>query len=214
MQTISEVMTRDVRSISPRDTLQRAAQMMDELNVGSLPVCDGARLVGMVTDRDITVRATSAAIGPGDATVDDVMSADVQWCFEDQPVDEVMKKMADTQIRRVPVVSHDDQKKLIGIVSLGDVSTRPESDGKQGVGQTMEKVSSPSQPDLSSKRKSASGSPQANARPLGSGDTKIRPATGGAGDTSTGIGTGGPSDASGGVAATAGSGGSDLGSRS
>jgi CBS domain-containing protein len=147
---VSEVMTRNVQFVSPQETVRRAAQMMDELNVGALPVCDGERLVGVVTDRDITVRATSAGIGPDDAVVDEVMSTDVRWCFEDQPLDEVMQQMADTQIRRIPVVSHDDAHRLVGIVSLGDLATKS-ADGaqKQEVEQVMEKVSSPSEPDRS-----------------------------------------------------------------
>jgi CBS domain-containing protein len=148
MQMISEVMTRNVQSISPQESLRRAAQMMDDLNVGALPVCDGERLIGMVTDRDITVRATSAGIAPDDAVVDDVMSTDVRWCFEDQPLDEVMQQMADAQIRRVPVVSHDDAHRLIGIVSLGDVTTKTANDGqKQDIALVMEKISFPSEPD-------------------------------------------------------------------
>lgn len=157
MQMISEVMTRQVQFVTPQETVRRAAQMMDELNVGALPVCDGDRLVGVVTDRDITVRATSAGIAPDDAVVDDVMSTDVRWCFEDQPVDEVLRQMADTQIRRVPVITHDDAHRLVGIVSLGDIATK--SGGgtrKQDIGQTVEKVSSPSEPDLASQR-NASG---------------------------------------------------------
>jgi CBS domain-containing protein len=150
MQMVSEVMTRNVQFVAPQESLQRAAQMMDELNVGALPVCDGERLVGMITDRDITVRATSIGAAPDDARVEEVMSADVRWCFEDQPVEEVMQQMADTQIRRVPVVSHDDAHKLIGIVALGDLATKT-ADGaqKQEVEQAMEKISSPSEPDLS-----------------------------------------------------------------
>ena len=157
MQMISEVMTRQVQFVTPQETVRRAAQMMDELNVGALPVCEGDRLVGVVTDRDITVRATSAGIAPDDAVVDDVMSTDVRWCFEDQPVDEVLRQMADTQIRRVPVITHDDAHRLVGIVSLGDIATKS-GDGtrKQDIGQTVEKVSSPSEPDLASQR-NASG---------------------------------------------------------
>jgi CBS domain-containing protein len=153
MQMVSEIMTRNVMSISPHESLQRAAQMMDELNVGSLPVCDGDSLVGMITDRDITVRGTSIGKAPNDARVEEVMSGDVRWCFEDQPVDEVMQQMADTQIRRVPVVSHDEQHKLIGIVALGDLATRMQQDGqRQDAQQVMEKVSSPSEPDRSQQR--------------------------------------------------------------
>jgi CBS domain-containing protein len=151
MQMISEVMTRNVQFVSPQETVRRAAQMMDDLNVGALPVCDGERLVGMVTDRDITVRATSTGSAPDDTVVDEVMSTDVRWCFEDQPLDEVMQQMADTQIRRVPVVTHDDAHRLIGIVSLGDIATQPaDSVQKQDIGRVVGKVSSPSEPDLSS----------------------------------------------------------------
>jgi CBS domain-containing protein len=147
MQMVSEIMTRDVRFVSPQENVQRAAQMMDELNVGALPVCDGERLVGMVTDRDITVRSTAAGKAPQDAHVEEVMSADVRWCFEDQPLDEVMIQMADSQIRRIPVVTHDDRHKLIGVVSLGDVATKtPAGQQKETVEQVVEMVSSPSAP--------------------------------------------------------------------
>lgn len=146
MQTVSQIMTRNVQAVSPGDTIRRAAQMMDELNVGALPVCDGERLVGMVTDRDIVVRATSAGIAPDQGVVNQVMSTDVRWCFEDQPLDEVMHQMADTQIRRVPVVSHDEAHKLVGIVSLGDIATGSQNEtGK--IEQLVEEVSFPSEPD-------------------------------------------------------------------
>jgi CBS domain-containing protein len=148
MQTVSEVMTRNVQVVSPQESLRRAAQMMDELDVGVLPVCNGERLVGMVTDRDITVRGVAAGKIPGDAHVDEVMSTDVRWVFEDQPLDDVMIQMADSQIRRIPVVSHDDRHKLIGIVSLGDAATKtPGGAQKQQVEEVVEMVSSPSRPD-------------------------------------------------------------------
>jgi CBS domain-containing protein len=149
MRMVSEVMTRNVMFVSPRESLQRAAQMMDELNVGVLPVCEGERLIGMVTDRDITVRGTAAGKAPRDAHVEDVMSADVRWCFEDQPLDEVMQQMANSQVRRVPVVSHDASHRLVGIVALGDLATRTTDAIKQEVEQVVEKVSTPSEPDRS-----------------------------------------------------------------
>jgi CBS domain-containing protein len=145
MQTVSEVMTRNVQVISPQESLQRAAQLMDELNVGALPVCNGERLVGMVTDRDITIRGSAEGRLPQEAHVDEVMSGEVRWCFEDQPLDEVMIQMADSQVRRIPVVSHDEQHRLVGIVSLGDVATR--SGGKEARGEleeVVEMVSAPS----------------------------------------------------------------------
>lgn len=143
-QRISEVMTRDVRVLSPQDTLQRAAQAMDELNVGAVPVCEGGKLVGMLTDRDITVRAVAGGMD-GASSIKEVMTEQVRWCFEDQQVDEVMQQMGDVQIRRMPVV--DRQQRLVGIVSLGDLATR-HADGQE-VGHTLESISSPSEPDRS-----------------------------------------------------------------
>lgn len=146
MQKVSEVMTRDVRSVSLHENVQRAAQMMGELDVGALPVCDGDRLVGMVTDRDITLRSTAAGRPPQEAHIEEVMSRDVRWCFEDQPLDEVMIQMADSQVRRVPVVSHDEHHTLVGIVALGDIATRTtEGPQKADVEQVVEMVSAPSQ---------------------------------------------------------------------
>jgi CBS-domain-containing membrane protein len=144
MQTIQDVLTRDVQSISPQDTIQRAAQMMDELNVGSIPVLDGQKLVGMITDRDITVRATAAGQAPGSTRVGDVMSTDVRTCTPNQTVDEVLGQMGDVQIRRVPVIDENSQE-VVGIVSMGDMATKHSA----GVDRALEEVSSPSEPDRS-----------------------------------------------------------------
>jgi CBS domain-containing protein len=149
MQMVSEVMTREVMFVSPQETLQRAAQMMGDLNVGALPVCDGDRLIGMITDRDITIRSASAGAAPVDARVQEAMSPDVRFCFEDQPLDEVIQQMADSLIRRVPVISHDEAHRLVGIVALGDLATRTDESKKPEVEQAVEKVSSPSEPDRS-----------------------------------------------------------------
>lgn len=198
MQMISQVMTRDVRFVSPQESVQRAAQLMDELNVGALPVCEGERLIGMVTDRDITIRATAAGRSPADAHVDEVMSTDVRWCFEDEPVDDVMRKMADTQIRRVPVVSHDDAHRLIGIVALGDLLTKS---GTQQAAQAASQISSPSEPDLSVPgRRSDAGSTQ------GSGyDPGVSGISGGAGQVANA-----PGGLGGGAGAVAAAGGTDA----
>jgi CBS domain-containing protein len=142
MQTIQDVMTRDVQSISPQETIQRAAQMMDELNVGAIPVLDGRQLVGMITDRDITVRATAAGQAPGSTRVGDVMSTDVRTCSPNQTVDEVLDQMGDVQIRRVPVIDENSQE-VVGIVSMGDMATKHSA----GVDRALEEVSSPSEPD-------------------------------------------------------------------
>ena len=143
MPRIAEVMTRDVEVISPNESLQRAAQMMDELNVGALPVVDGKKLVGMITDRDITVRATAAGMEPGTHSVSEVMTAQTRWCTEDQSTDEVMRQMGDVQIRRLPVLNA--QRQIIGIVSLGDLATRQ----SQHTDEVLRDVSWPSEPDRS-----------------------------------------------------------------
>jgi len=141
MQTIQDIMTRDVQTISSQETIQRAAQLMDELNVGAIPVLDGDKLVGMITDRDITVRSVAAGQDARSAKVADVMSADVRTCTPGQSVAEVLNQMGDKQIRRVPVV--DEQSgKVVGIVSLGDVATSDAAD----VDVALDEISSPSQP--------------------------------------------------------------------
>jgi CBS domain-containing protein len=144
MQTIQEIMTPDVKTISPQDTVQRAAQLMDELNVGAIPVCDGDRLVGMITDRDITVRSTAVGQAPDQTRVSEVMSTDVRTCFSSQSVDEVLGQMGDVQIRRVPVIDQQSQK-LVGIVSLGDMATKHAA----SVDRALDEISSPSEPDRS-----------------------------------------------------------------
>ena len=117
---ISEVMTRDVETVKPDEPIRQAAQFMLRADTGSLPVCDGDKLVGMLTDRDIAVRAVADGRGP-DTPVREAMTDHVDYCFEDDEVEEVAMKMSDTQVRRFPVLSRDDQK-LVGVVSLGDLS--------------------------------------------------------------------------------------------
>jgi CBS domain-containing protein len=140
---IADVMTRDVRVVQPDRTVREAARLMDELNVGALPVCDGRRLIGMITDRDITVRAVAAGLSPGETAVEEVMSADVSWCFDDDDVDDVVETMSRRQIRRIPVV--DRAKRLVGIVALGDLATDQEEDA----GRALRRISTPSEPDRS-----------------------------------------------------------------
>lgn len=140
---IREIMTRDVEVVAPGDTIQRAAKLMDELNVGVLPVCEGPKLVGMVTDRDITVRATSVGKAPGECKVAEVMTDDPRYCYEDDVVSDVSRLMGDMQIRRVPVLDGSDH--LIGIVSLGDIATN--SDRPQTIADTLGQLSEPSAPD-------------------------------------------------------------------
>jgi CBS domain-containing protein len=143
MDQVCDVMTRDVRVVSPNDSMQRAAQCMDELNVGVVPVCDGKKLLGVVTDRDIAVRGVAANKRPDQTPVTEVMSEHVRWCYEDQSIDDVLDEMSDTQIRRMPVVDRD--KNLVGIVSLGDFAARGAESGH--LAQALRDISTPSQPD-------------------------------------------------------------------
>jgi CBS domain-containing protein len=126
MPNIAEIMSPSPQVVGPEESLQRAAELMRDLDIGSLPVCNGRRLLGMVTDRDITVRGVASGLSPGDACVSDVMSQDVQWCTEDQDSEEVMRLMGDAQVRRIPVINVD--KELVGIVSLGDLALRQSAD--------------------------------------------------------------------------------------
>jgi CBS domain-containing protein len=142
---LKEVMTRDVEVIHPEATLQEAAEKMDALNVGPLPVCDGTRLVGMLTDRDMVVRAISAGRDPKTTKVRDVMTRDVVYAFEDQDVTDAAKLMEDKQIRRLVVLDRD--KRLVGIVSLGDLAV--DTGDERKAGEVLERVSEPARPDRS-----------------------------------------------------------------
>lgn len=117
---VAECMTPDVEIVTPDQPIQEAAQFMLRADAGAMPVGEGDRLVGMVTDRDIAVRGVAAGRGP-DTPVREVMTEEVIYCFEDDDVEEVAMKMSDRQVRRMPVLSRQDET-LVGIVSLGDIS--------------------------------------------------------------------------------------------
>jgi CBS domain-containing protein len=151
MQAISEVMTHDVAVVAPEDSLQHAAQMMKDWNIGALPVCDGKRLVGMITDRDITVRSAADGKPPTDVRVSEVMTDQVLWCFEDQTVGEVLQQMGDQQIRRIPVINRDMQ--LTGVVALADLATLAQANTNSA----LEDISAPARPNLPSADESRTG---------------------------------------------------------
>ncbi|GJI97561.1 inosine-5-monophosphate dehydrogenase [Duganella caerulea] len=136
-------MSRDVTSVSPEETIRRAAELMDDLDVGALPVTEGHRLVGMITDRDITIRATAAGLGPEETLVTEVMTEDICYCYEDQSIEEVLEDMGDIQVRRVPVVSRDDHK-LVGIVAMADLVQDEAMEGRTV--ETLRDISSPVPP--------------------------------------------------------------------
>ena len=134
---VSEVMTRDVRTVRPDDTAKDAASFMLSEDTGSMPVSDGERLLGMITDRDIAVRGVAKGHGP-DTPVSELMTNDIVCAREDDDVEEVASKMSSAQVRRMPII--DANERLCGIVSLGDLAR--ESHG-ESAHQALEGVSAP-----------------------------------------------------------------------
>lgn len=139
---LRDIMTRDVDVVRPEAPIREAAMKMRALDVGPIPVCDGERLIGMLTDRDITVRAVAEGRDPNATAVRDVMTPEVAFCFEDQDVEQAATLMEQRQIRRLPILNQ--QKRLVGIVSLGDLALGTRD--PERVGQTLEEVSAPAEP--------------------------------------------------------------------
>lgn len=140
---VGDVMTRGAECTRPGTILQNACERMKVLDVGSLPVCgDSDRLVGLLTDRDIIVRAVAEGLDLKTARVEDVMTPDIVYCFEDQDVAEAARLMGENQIRRLVVINRD--KRLVGIVSLGDLAVSADND--RLAGKTLEAVSEPAEP--------------------------------------------------------------------
>lgn len=137
MPNVADIMTTDVQVIQPQETLRKAAMAMRDRDIGSLPVCDGQRLLGMLTDRDITIYGTADGLNADEACVSDVMTENIQYCTADQDTEEVLRLMGEQQIRRLPVIDAD--KNLVGIVSLGDMAVRQPGT----VDETVRRISSP-----------------------------------------------------------------------
>jgi CBS domain-containing protein len=136
---LSEIMTRDVVIMQPDDSLHSAAKKMRDRNIGFLPVCDGEDLLGVISDRDITIRALADGMDIAVMLGRDLMTTPAIYCFEDQDVEEAAKIMADNQIRRLVVLSRDD-KHVVGVVSLGDLARKSTNDLSNEV---LQKVSEP-----------------------------------------------------------------------
>ena len=116
---IHEIMTKEVFIAGPGQSIREAARMMAQYDTGALPVGDDDRLLGVITDRDIAVRAVAQGKSL-DTPVRDVMSTEIRYCFEDEDVEHVTRNMGDIQVRRLPVMNRE--KRLVGIVSIGDLS--------------------------------------------------------------------------------------------
>jgi CBS domain-containing protein len=140
---LKDIMTRDVEVIHPDIMLEAAAARMDALNVGSLPVCDGDRLLGLITDRDIVVRATAAGSDPKTTRVRDAMTTDVIYGYDDQDVTSATRLMEEKQIRRLPVLNRGNR--LVGIVSLGDLAV--DTGNERLAGEALKQISDPAEPE-------------------------------------------------------------------
>jgi len=135
---VAETMTRDVHIAKCDQSIAEVARMMADCDCGVVPVEENDRLVGMITDRDIVVRALAQG-KTGETMVREVMSADVKYCFDDDDLDNVAHNMGDLQVRRLPVVNHD--KRLVGILSLGDIACAEK--GQQPVAEALSSISEP-----------------------------------------------------------------------
>lgn len=139
---LRDIMTRNVEVVNGNASLKEAAAKMKKLDVGLIPVCDGDRLKGLLTDRDITIRATANGRDPSKTKVNEVMSTDIAYCLEDQAVDEAVILMEARQIRRQPILNQD--KQLVGIVSLADIAVHVGD--RDLTGETLEEISEPAEP--------------------------------------------------------------------
>jgi len=135
---IADIMSSDVQMVSPDDTIQAAAQKMEESDVGFLPVGENDRLVGMLTDRDIALRAVAQGLDPKKTKVRDIMTDRVLYCSDGEDIEDAAENMAELQIRRLPIV--DDNKRLVGVVSIGDIAFRHKA---SVAGEALESVCKP-----------------------------------------------------------------------
>ncbi|HUH59992.1 MAG TPA: CBS domain-containing protein [Candidimonas sp.] len=138
MQQLKDVMTFDVKILSPDTTIRDAARQMRDGDFGLMPVGDNDRLVGVVSDRDIVIRAVAEGRDP-DTRVRDVMSDAVMWAYENDSVERACGIMSENQIRRLPIINKD--KRLVGIVALGDLAV--DAGDTQKAGQALTSISQP-----------------------------------------------------------------------
>lgn len=134
---VRDVMTPNPSCVSQKDTIRDVARIMAREDTGVVPVVDGKKIIGMITDRDIVVRLVAEGKDPANAHVNEAMTKNVRSVREDTPINEVLSLMSSAEIRRVPVVNNNDE--IVGIVSMGDIATNTNQEDK--VGQTVEKIS-------------------------------------------------------------------------
>lgn len=135
MKKIKDVMTAECEWIAPDTSLMEAARIMEQKDCGFLPVGEGDRLIGMITDRDIAIRAVAHGKDPKTTSARDVMTEKTYYCYDDQKVEDVCRNMGDIKVKRLPVVDRD--KRLVGVVSFGDVSQVADS---KCVGESQQQI--------------------------------------------------------------------------
>lgn len=139
---VSEIMTTDFEMIDSTKSLLEAAQKMKSLDVGFLPIREGTRLIGLITDRDIVIRGLAAGLDPGLTQVKDIISSEIIYCYDDDNVEDAARQMEDNQVRRLIVVDHEHTP--VGIVSLGDLAVKTGQDRLSG--EVLERISEPAAP--------------------------------------------------------------------
>lgn len=135
---VKDVMTKEAIWVTPQTSLREAANKMKTGDIGALPVCDGEKLIGFVTDRDIVIRSIAKGKDPNTVTISEVMSPEIDYCLENEDINKIAQRMERKKIRRLPVISHD--KKLVGMISLGDLATRR---AQKAACEILERVSAP-----------------------------------------------------------------------
>lgn len=134
---VRDLMTRDVELARPEEPIQSVAQRMARGDFGFMPVCEGKRVIGTVTDRDLAIRAVAGALGPS-TPVGEVMTRDITVCHEDEDLESILNKMSGEQIRRLPIVN--EARELVGVVSIGDMAAKVK---ERYAGEALEAISKP-----------------------------------------------------------------------
>ena len=135
---VNDIMSKDIVSLSSEDSIERAAQIMKQFDVGSIPVCNQEKLIGIVTDRDITLRSVAAGTNSNQQKISDVMTSNPVTGSPDMDIHDAARIMSEQQIRRIPIIQNNN---LVGIVSLGDISVEPNL--KDNADEALKNISEP-----------------------------------------------------------------------
>lgn len=141
---LKDIMTKNVKIIPQNASVRDAAKLMKEIDTGFIPVMENNRVIGTITDRDIVVRSIAEGRDPNDTRVHDVMTSEFFFCYEDDDVKKAAKLMSDKQIRRIPIINHNNE--LVGVVALGDLAVDNRNDKMSG--DILEDISKPSKPRM------------------------------------------------------------------